>query len=176
MKIPLLPLAAAAFAVLAAGCNTIEPSATIAARIQEKSETFARMTPRAQQAVQSGAIERGFTNEMVYMALGQPATVRTKEATLGKLEMWTYHVFSRSAPYAQNSINHPGARTYTPMLTATNSAPVRTTIKEVQPIGFGFGAYSSLNPLDVPDMIHEKLYVFFANGRVAEIKYDSSGS
>jgi len=33
-----------------------------------------------------------------------------------------------------------------------------------------------MGPLNVPDMKQEKLLVFFANGKVAEIKYDSTGS
>jgi len=33
-----------------------------------------------------------------------------------------------------------------------------------------------MGPLNVPDMKQDKVYVFLANDRVAEIKYDSSGT
>jgi hypothetical protein len=179
MKTRLLALAATSvLAVLASGCTSIsDPSVAISARIQEKNATFVRMTPVAQKAVQSGTIERGFTSDMVYMALGEPAKVHAKDAALGKLEMWTYVIFTRQKLAAQNNVNNPNSPGYVPMINST-STPANGGPAAVQPAGFGFGSGPGglTQPLDVPDMQQEKLYVFFANGQVAEIKYDSSGS
>ncbi len=178
MKPSPLPLLAAVLGLLAAGCTAVvDPSVAINARIQEKNDTYVRMTQVAQKSVQSGTIVKGFTSDMVYMALGKPSAVQAKDTSLGKLQMWTYDVFIPQNVESKNNINNPDARKYTVMLTATNSAPVRTTIPQVQPTGFGFGdtGSSTMQPLDVPDMKRERLYVFFANDQVTEIKYDSNG-
>ena len=177
-KTPYLPLAAV-LGLLAAGCTaTVDPSVAINARIQEKNDTYVRMTPVAQKTVQSGTIVKGFTSDMVYMALGKPSAVQTKDTSLGKLQMWTYDVFQQQGVTTKNNINNPNQRVYTVMLTATNGAEVRSTIPQVQPVGSGFGqsGASTMQPLDLPDLQHDKLYVFFANDQVTEIKYDGNGT
>ncbi len=169
---------AAVLGLLAAGCTaTVDPSVAINARIQEKNDTYIRMTPVAQKTVQSGTIVKGFTSDMVYMALGKPAAVKTKDTSLGKLEMWTYAVFTRPGISTQNNLNHPDSPRYTPMMTATN-APDHGGPSATAPTGFGFGAGpgGSMLPLDVPDMKQDRLYVFFANDQVTEIKYDGNGT
>ncbi|MBS0662865.1 MAG: hypothetical protein JSR48_06350 [Verrucomicrobia bacterium] len=176
-KTSLLPLAAV-LGLLAAGCTaTVDPSVAINQRIQEKNDTYIRMTPVAQKTVQSGTIVKGFTSDMVYMALGKPAAVQSKDSSLGKLQMWTYTIFSRPGLAAQSNFNHPDAAGYTPMMTSANS-PDHGGPAAVKPTGFGFGSGpgGSMLPLDVPDLKQEKLYVFFANDQVTEIKYDSNGS
>ncbi len=178
MKSTLAPLVAATIGLLVTGCTTIDPSIAINARIQEKSETYARMTPVAQKAVQSGTIERGFTGDMVYMALGKPAKVTVKDSKFGKLEMWTYVVLTPQHPTAQDTTNNPDSPGYTPETVATNTPVHGGEQAATSPNGFGFGAIhgSSMGPLNVPDMKQDKVYVFLANDRVAEIKYDSSGT
>jgi hypothetical protein len=175
MKTPLLPFAATALALLAVGCTSIDPSTATAARIQEKSDTFARLTPAAQKVVQAGGIEKGFTPDLVYMALGQPAKVRAKDSSLGKLEMWIYVIYTPQSVEAQNNINHPDSAKYVPMVNSVNT-PSHGGPAYAQPGGFGFGEGTAMQPLSVPDLKAEKLYVFFANGQVTEIKFDSTGT
>ncbi|HNC24436.1 MAG TPA: hypothetical protein PLU52_09530 [Opitutaceae bacterium] len=177
-KTPYLPLAAV-LGLLAAGCTAIvDPSVAINARIQEKNDTYVRMTPVAQKTVQSGTIVKGFTSDMVYMALGKPATVQTKDTSLGKLQMWTYVVFTSQGPTAQHNLNNPDTPGYIPMLTATNAPEHSGQPGATASMAFGFGASKgySMGQLNVPDMKQDKLYVFFANDQVTEIKYDGNGT
>lgn len=76
-------------ALLLAGCNTSGTSA----RIEEKSAIFAALTPEQQQAIQTGAINVGFTTDMVYLSLGQPSKIETKASADGPVTVWTYTRF-----------------------------------------------------------------------------------
>lgn len=73
-------LVAALFAL--AGCNTTE------ARIQEKPEVFAQLSPTLKDAVKSGKVGLGFTREMTYIALGKPNLVVSSGD--GREIAWTY--------------------------------------------------------------------------------------
>jgi len=76
-------------ALLLAGCNT---SGTTA-RIEEKSAVYAALSPEQQQAIQTGAINVGFTTDMVYLSLGQPSKIESKESADGPVTVWTYTRF-----------------------------------------------------------------------------------
>ncbi|MCB1105023.1 MAG: hypothetical protein H7A44_04025 [Opitutaceae bacterium] len=85
-----LPLVVTTFtALLLAGCET---SGTTA-RIQEKSATYAALAPEQQQAIQAGAVDIGYTTDMVYLALGKPSKIETKETADGPVTVWTYTRF-----------------------------------------------------------------------------------
>lgn len=146
-KTPLLPLTTTVLlAVLASGCATADPSATTTARIQEKAEAFAQLAPDQQENIRAGIVDRGYTADMVYMVLGPPAKVKTKDSSFGKLEMWTYLEFTKAS----------GAPQVKPA--------------EVSATGHTMG------PLNDPGVKVGKLFLYFAHGKVVEIKYDSEGS
>lgn len=56
---------------LISGCAT----RTLESRIHEKSNVFARITPRQQAMIKQGMIGHGFSRDMVYMALDRPDRV-----------------------------------------------------------------------------------------------------
>ncbi len=77
------------------GCDATSGTAS---RIQEKSAVFAQLTPEQKQRVEAGSIERGYTADMVYMALGKPSKVREKDSPDGTVVMWTYNNFYSNNP------------------------------------------------------------------------------
>ena len=65
-----------------AGCQTTST------RIEERATAFAALDPSAQQKIRRGAVEPGYTPDMVYMALGKPT--RTTSTATGDV-VWSYH-------------------------------------------------------------------------------------
>ncbi|MBV5332683.1 hypothetical protein JZU54_03780 [bacterium] len=96
--------AALVLAVLISGCDA---SSGKTARIQEKSAVFAQLTPEQKKSIESGSIEVGYTADMVYMALGKPSKVKSKESPEGKTEMWTYNNFAPAASASHLSLGDP---------------------------------------------------------------------
>lgn len=82
-------------AIALTGCDATTGTA---ARIQEKSAVFAQLTPEQKKRVEAGSIERGYTTDMVYMALGKPSKVREKDSPDGMVVMWTYNNFYSNNP------------------------------------------------------------------------------
>ncbi len=184
MKNPLRLLSVAALVAGAtAGCSTVDPLTAISGRIQEKSDAFSKLTPAQQKGIKDGYIERGYTPDMVYMVMGQPATVRAKDAALGKLEMWTYVEFRQQRADAKDNRNDPGNPHYTTQTVAAVSADMHIMPGGSAPPAGSFppeysdpthnATSASMGSLYVPDMKMGKVYLFFANGQLAEIKFDS---
>lgn len=71
--------------LLLAACSTPE------SRIAGNKAAFERLPPEAQQKIQAGHIDVGFTPEMVVMALGEPAGKFMRKSTAGDTEVWIYH-------------------------------------------------------------------------------------
>jgi outer membrane protein assembly factor BamE (lipoprotein component of BamABCDE complex) len=163
---------------LFSGCRTSTQTAAATARIQEKSETFSKLSPEQQKRIQEGWIERGYTPDMVYMVMGNPSTVARKDTNGRPLEMWTYIEYSRPGSGALDTRNNPGNPHYTTQTVATISALVRDiggpTSAQVKPAEFSSSS-ASMGPLNVADLERSKVYLFFAGGRVAEIKLESEG-
>ena len=67
--------------LIQAGC-----AATTTQRIEEKKSEFAALTPEDQQAVKAGVIKVGYSQDMVYMALGKPSTAKAE----AEKETWEY--------------------------------------------------------------------------------------
>jgi hypothetical protein len=77
-------LAALAATVGFTGCNSF------ASRARERSETFESLAPAEQQRLQRGAIAVGDTQDMVYIALGQPDERRDITTADGTQTAWVY--------------------------------------------------------------------------------------
>jgi hypothetical protein len=84
MKKTLTCLLASVGLLLAAGCATPE------ARIQRNPEIFAQLSPADQQLIREGKVARGFTPEMVKLALGDPDRVYVRTDSAGTSESWSY--------------------------------------------------------------------------------------
>jgi hypothetical protein len=84
MKTKLLPFAALALLLLAAGCSTVS------SRIAKNRALFDSWPPAVQEKVAAGQVDVGFTTEQVRIALGEPDRVWTRTTMDGTSEVWSY--------------------------------------------------------------------------------------
>lgn len=153
---------------LQAGCE----STGVSARIQEKSAVFTTLTPEQQATIREGAIELGYTADMVYMALGKPSKVKAQDDPEGRVEMWTYRNFYPSVAVTQLAMNNPG-RKY-------RAAALSTNYPNTGPGGTSAGSLSSTKPTGpepgidtLADVPSDTLHVLLLNGQVFELKLES---
>ena len=94
MKTPPLAifLATLLTALLGSGCETRSD------RIREKSALYATLSPAQQAQIGQGIVAVGFTPEMVYMALGNPARLEKTERAEAPAELWIYNNYYPTAP------------------------------------------------------------------------------
>ena len=78
-------LTAAAFLTVAWGC-----ASTVNRRIRADQDAFDAYPPEVQEQIRAGTVGPGFTEEMVRMALGDPARVRTRVTGEQTEEVWIY--------------------------------------------------------------------------------------
>jgi hypothetical protein len=87
MKRRLIPRGlAVVLALFATGCET----SGVSGRAQEKSAVYATLRPWQKRLIDKGTISPSFTPDMVYIAMGRPDKVETKEYPQGHVELWTY--------------------------------------------------------------------------------------
>ncbi len=154
------------------GCETPRPNA----RIAERAAAFGSLPDETRQAVAKGAIERGYTLEMVYIALGRPDAI---EASADARECrWTYHRFYFSPEvmtgplYSTRSRSKPGAavgRVFgmaEPAFTSPSSASMRSDAPNSGPPPRASGASAS------PDVPPVTLDVVFHEGLVTDVFTD----
>lgn len=160
---------ALSLAALLAGCDA---SSGTAARIQEKSAVFAQLTPEQKKSIEEGAIEYGYTTDMVYMALGKPSKVREKAAPEGTVVMWTYNNYYPTVAVTQMALNDP-SRKY-------RAAQLSTNYPNTGPGGSTAGSLSSTKPSgpepgvdSLGDVPSETLHVLFLEGKVFQIKLEN---
>ena len=72
---------------LFSGCETDNG---IASRAREKPDTYANLQLWQKRFIEKGVIAKGFTTDMVYIAMGHPTKVQVKEIPEGHAELWTY--------------------------------------------------------------------------------------
>jgi len=83
--------AAVVLALLVTGC---ENDGGVSARKQEKAAVYAPLRPWQKTLIDAGTIGNEFTPDMVYIAMGKPDKIETKDFPEGRAEMWTYtHYF-----------------------------------------------------------------------------------
>src|SRR4051812_49051606 len=71
----------------ASGCSTT------ATRLQERPSAVAALTPEARSKIEGGVVEPGFTPEMVYLALGKPASPANARIDVTRDGTWVYREF-----------------------------------------------------------------------------------
>jgi hypothetical protein len=69
------------------GCQTVE------SRIKEKSEAFAHADLATQEKITQGIIDLGYTEDLVYVALGAPDQKRETINADGKKSTWIYNTY-----------------------------------------------------------------------------------
>jgi outer membrane protein assembly factor BamE (lipoprotein component of BamABCDE complex) len=70
-----------------AGCQTVE------SRIKERPEVFAQADLATQEKITQGIIELGFTEDHVYLALGNPDQKRETRTENGRRTTWIYNTY-----------------------------------------------------------------------------------
>lgn len=85
MKLLLLPLLCLVAALT--GCSTVS------SRIEEKSSYFNTLDSTTQERLKRSAIKVGDTQDMVYIAFGQPDHVREKATGSTKETTWIYNAY-----------------------------------------------------------------------------------
>ena len=114
MKQPFLSLGSVLLlSLLVTGCAT---DGGVAVREKEKPAVYATLKPWEKRFIARGVVASGFTTDMVYIAMGRPSKVETKDLPQGRLELWTYpryypyldavHGF-RFAPFTTESAYQP---------------------------------------------------------------------
>jgi len=70
-----------------AGCQTVET------RIKEKPEVFAQIDKATQDKIKQGIIDLGYSEDMVYLALGAPDQKREAISATGTSITWIYNTY-----------------------------------------------------------------------------------
>lgn len=70
-----------------AGCQSVER------RIQERPEAFYQLDRETQDKILQGIIDLGYTEDMVYLALGEPSEKRQRVTENGRTVTWIYNTY-----------------------------------------------------------------------------------
>lgn len=168
MKKLLAPLGAAlGLAFLVSGCESTGRTA----RIQEKSAVYAALAPWQKKAIDEGTILPDFTEDMVYMSVGKPDKVKSKDTPEGRTEMWTYTNYYPTTATSNMTFNTPGARYPTETVSA-NAPGGGGGRRGSQPQSFAGGDTGPTASMTLSDMPAHTLYVFLFNGKVFDAKVD----
>lgn len=90
MKLLMTLALAASFVIL--GCSSV------GSRIKENERLFGTLAPEAQAQIQNGRIDRGFTEDMVHMAMGKPDAKETVQRDGKTVLVWKYVRRDLNAP------------------------------------------------------------------------------
>lgn len=104
--------------VLAASLGFLSGCQTVDDRIKEKPEVFAKLDVAIQDKIKQGIIDLGFTEDMVYLALGKPDQRRESVNATGRTVTWIYNTYyerydgTRFVGYRRNVYYDPYLRSY----------------------------------------------------------------
>ena len=87
MKFELFTLGLTAIVLGLTGCQSVE------SRIKEKPDVFAKLDVATQDKIKQGIIDLGFTEEMVYLALGDPDQKKESVSAAGQTVTWIYNTY-----------------------------------------------------------------------------------
>ena len=181
MKKPLVPLGAAILlALVVAGCETDDGGIT--ARTQEKSASYAALQFWQKNFIAKGVIAESFTPDMVYMAMGHPNKIETKETPGGPAELWTYSRYypNVDAVHGFQFAEYSAESVYQPQMAAMQSAPgsyANDPFGSKVPMGMAGGTPESIAKTGGPQggsmepggLRSYTVMVLFQDGKVARI-------
>lgn len=87
MKARLFSFLAALAVLLFAGCESVD------SRIAQNPQLFASLDPATQNKIKQGIIDIGYTEDMVYLALGAPDQKREARTAAGAQTIWVYSTY-----------------------------------------------------------------------------------
>ena len=79
--------------MLAASLGFLTGCQTVDSRIKEKPDVFAQLDPATKDKVKQGIIELGYSEDVVYLALGTPDQKRESVSATGKSITWIYNTY-----------------------------------------------------------------------------------
>jgi len=183
MKKPLIPAGATlVLALVIAGCET---DGGVAARTQEKSALYATLRPWQKRLIERGTISQSFTPDMVYLAMGRPDKIETKELAEGHAELWTYtHFFPnvdavhgfRHADFTTESAYQPQR----PLTVKNDNGFQGTGNQPTAPVGQGTvqSIFLTGGPqggnMEPADLRSYTIKVLFASGKAVQIGADEN--
>ncbi len=94
------------------GCQSVD------SRIKEKPEVFAKLDVATQDKIKQGIIDIGYSEDMVYLALGDPDQKRESVSATGQTMTWIYNSYyerydgTRHAGYYRQVYYDPYLGTY----------------------------------------------------------------
>lgn len=138
-------LLGAAALLFAAGCQSVDR------RIRENPQLFASLDAATQAKIRQGIIDIGYTEDMVYLALGAPDQKREARSAAGAQSVWIYNTYferydgTRFVGYSRRVYYDPYLRSY-----RMYYAPVYAETYRPE--------------------VEERIRVVFENGRVAVIE------
>jgi hypothetical protein len=139
------------------------------ARIQEKSAVYASLKPWQKKYIDTGVIAKGFTPDMVYMAIGNPS--EKKPADGG--ELWTFKNYYPSVAADQNkrALNTETAMDHSLSggMQMQNGSPTFSSRTGQSISNTGGPQGGSLEPADLQSYT---LWVTFQNGVVTKMKLE----
>ena len=104
--------------MLAASLGFLAGCQTVSGRIRENPSAFAKLDPVTQDKIKQGIIDLGYTEEMVYLALGAPTEKRETLTATGRTVTWIYSTYytrddgDRMIGYERRVYYDPFLRTY----------------------------------------------------------------
>lgn len=154
-----------AAALLLTGCLT----GGFTARSQEKSDTFSRLTPAVQKHLENGNVEKGYTDDMVYIALGKPSKIENRESPDGPVQVWIYK--NMALPNTggfqglQYNTDHAIGPGYAPntSIASQNANQARSSTSQQ---GNYINSDAVAAGTELPDLPTGTLYIFLFQGRV----------
>lgn len=151
-------------------------------RAQERSAVFGQLDPATQKHLMNGNVERGYTKDMVYIAIGNPSKVETRATPDGPVEIWVYKNMVlpqsggfRGITYNTNFQIGPGE----------NLGPGAQQVGNVRTAAAGYSSKSGTqtdnavnqgamdSATELPDLPTGTLYLFFFGDRVYKMTLGS---
>ncbi len=145
-----------ALGLLSTGCESTGRSA----RIQEKASVYATLSPSQKHLIQQGAIDLGYTQDMVYMALGKPT--RTEASADGKATTWRFTNY-----YPPDSMRTTGIS-----VRRVGNVKNRNVVSSNSSTSGGFNTSSQETAMELPDIVSFTLYVVFRGNKVIDLWLD----
>lgn len=127
-----------------AGCSTVK------SRIKEKQAVFDSLAPVEQANIQQGVVEIGYTQDMVYMAMGRPDKVRDRATARGTQTIWIYNQYyqefmgNRHVGYRRDMYYDARAKVWRVYYTPVSEAVYRDRVEEVGRVVFQNGKVESI--------------------------------
>ena len=143
------------------GCESIG----ISSRIKENTALFATLTPGQQKRIKGGAIDIGYTRDMVYIALGKPSKIESIDSDQGAVKLWSYRNFvtATSAEAKNYDSTRPTQGSSVSLTSAAPNGPSLFSTKQGGP----------KTELGFSDLPTDTLNIYLLDGKVTRISLKS---